>query len=140
MWHCAQEAAAAAAQAQSAAPLVPLLPETGEDERRARLVQFKRKRPNGPPVRRSESASPALTAGRPACTGFEQSRIKKRVALQAGSIFGVRSAAEQKRLAALAKVQTRGVDPRLFSGRGGAAGRRAHGQKPRHVQPRPAGD
>jgi len=89
-------------------------------------------------VRRSESASPALTAGRPACTGFEQSRIKKRVALQAGSIFGVRSAAEQKRLAALAKVQTRGVDPRLFSG--AAAGRRAHGQKPRHVQPRPAGD
>ena len=75
---------------------------------------------------------------RPACTGFEQSRIKKRVALQAGSIFGVRSAAEQKRLAALAKVQTRGVDPRLFSG--AAAGRRAHGQKPRHVQPRPAGD
>ena len=61
------------------------------------------------------------------------------MALQAGSIFGVRSAAEQKRLAALAKVQTRGVDPRLFSG-ATAAGRRAHGQKPRHVQPRPAGD
>ncbi len=30
---------------------ITLRPETGEDERRARLVQFKRKRPNGPSVR-----------------------------------------------------------------------------------------
>ena len=43
----AQEAAAAQAQAASSAPLIPLLPETGEDRRRASLVKFKRKIPDG---------------------------------------------------------------------------------------------
>lgn len=104
------ETAAAAAQASSTTPLIPLLPETGEDQRRAALVQFKLKLPNK----------------------FEQSRIKKRVTVKAGSIFGVRSAAEQKRLDALSKVRSRGVDPSLFgtsrprpSATAGAAGRSA---------------
>ena len=90
------ETAAAAVQASSMTPLIPLLPETGEDRRRAALVQFKRKLPNQ----------------------FEQSRIKKRVTVKAGSIFGVRSAAEQKRLDALSKVRSRGVDPSIFGGGG----------------------
>lgn len=96
---CEQEQAAAAAQASSATPLVPLLPETGEDQHRAALVKFKRKLPNN----------------------FEQSRIKKRVSLKAGSIFGIRSSAERKKLDALSKVRARGVDPSLFEGAAGAA-------------------
>jgi coiled-coil domain-containing protein 130 len=91
-----EETAAAAAQASSITPLIPLLPETGEDQKRAALVKFKRKIPDK----------------------FEQSRIKKRVTVNAGSIFGVRSAAEQKRLNAIAKIRSRGVDLSLLGGGG----------------------
>ncbi len=109
-----QEQAAAAAQASSATPLIPLLPETGEDSRRAALVKFKRKLPNN----------------------FEKSRIKKRVALKAGSIFGVRSAAEQKKLDALSKIRTRGVDTSLFTGAARAA--KLPGLRSSAVRPKPA--
>ncbi len=98
-----QEQAAAAAQASSATPLIPLLPETGEDSRRAALVKFK---------------------------------IKKRVALKAGSIFGVRSAAEQKKLDALSKIRTRGVDTSLFTGAARAA--KLPGLRSSAVRPKPA--
>ena len=111
-----QETAAAAAQASSATPLIPLLPETGEDQRRAALVKFKRKLPNN----------------------FEQSRIKKRVAVKAGSIFGVRSSAEQKKLDALAKVRARGVDPTLFGGASGAQRPSARAM-PSSSRPKPHG-
>ena len=46
---------------------------------------------------------------------FEKSRITKQVALKAGSIFGVRSSVEKKKLDALTKIRTRGVDPSLFA-------------------------
>jgi len=100
----AAAAAQAAAQAASAAPLIPLLPDSGEDRRRASLVVFKRKTPSG----------------------FEQSRIKKRTSLAAGSIFGSSATGmgNPKAVAALAKVRARGVDVGLFRSAPAASAKR----------------
>eukprot|EP01047_Picozoa_sp_COSAG01_P038825 COSAG01_NODE_3170_length_6472_cov_2.238820_4_plen_313_part_00 len=95
-----REAEAAATQARSAAPLIPLLQETGEDRRRASLVKFKRRVPDA----------------------FERSRIQKRTAVKAGSIFGSQSLRAQKRVEALVKVRSRGVDAAMFAARGGGSG------------------